>query len=67
MVKGLQKAPVILTLKLKLMLNINEKHPASFIKTGSNCTSLSIINNNERVKYSITKSLKQQVIEAEAE
>ena len=58
---------VILTLKLKSTLNIDEKHPASSIKTGSNCTSLHIINNNERVKYSIIKFLKQQAIKAEAE
>ena len=67
MVRGLQKAPVILTLKLKLMLNINGKHPASLTKTDGNCTPLSIINNNERVKHSIIKFLKQQIIKAEAE
>ena len=66
-VRGLQKAPVILTLKLKLTLNTNGKRPASLTKTGGNCTPLSIINNNERAKCSITKSLKQQAIEAEAE
>ena len=66
-IRGLQKAPVILTSKLKSTLNINKKHSASFIKTDGNCTPLSIINNNERVKCSIIKSLKQQVIEAEAE
>ena len=67
MVRGLQKAPIILTFKLKLMLNINKKCFTSFIKTDSNCTSLNIINNNERAKYSIIKFLKQQAIEAEAE
>ena len=66
-VRGLQKAPVIPTPKLKLMLNTNGKRPASPTKTGGNCTPLSIINNNERVKCSITKFLKQQAIEAEAE
>ena len=67
MIRGLQKASVISILKLKLMLNINEKCSVSLTKTDSNYTPLNIINNNERVKYSITKFLKQQVIEVEIE
>ena len=49
------------------MLNINGKCSASSTKISSNCIPLNIINNNERVKCSVTKSLKQQAIEAEAE
>ena len=57
----------LLTFKLGLTLNTNGKHPASFIKTGRNCTSLDTISNNERVKCSIIKSLKQQSIDVDAE
>ena len=64
-VRGLQKTPVLPT--LKLTLNVNEKRSASLIKTEGNCTPLGIINDNGRVKQTIIKSLKQQFIEAEAE
>ena len=57
----------LLILKSGLTLNINEKHPASFTKTSRNCTPLGTISNNGRAKYSITKSLKQQFIDADAE
>ena len=63
--RGLQKTPVLPT--LKLMLNTNGKRSASPIKTGGNCTPLGTINDNGRVKQTIIKSLKQQFIEAEAE
>ena len=61
--RGLQKTPVLLT--LKLTLNVNGKRSASSIKTGGNCTPLDTINDNKRVKQTIIKSLKQQFIEAE--
>ena len=57
----------LLILKSELTLNTNEKHSASFTKTDSNCISLDAISNNDRVKCSIIKFLKQQHIDVEAE
>ncbi len=49
----------LLTLKLELTLNTNEKCSVSLTKIDSNCIPLDTISNNGRVKYSIIKSLKQ--------
>ena len=64
-IRELQKMLALLTLKLELTLNINEKCPVSFTKISSNCTPLNDISNNGRTKCSITKFLKQQHIDAE--
>lgn len=66
-VKGLQRAPALPTPKPGLTLNTNGKRPASPTKIGSNRTPLGAINNNGRAKRSITKSLKQKSIDADAE
>ncbi|KAA6411453.1 MAG: hypothetical protein FRX48_04733 [Lasallia pustulata] len=62
-----QSAPTLPTPTLRPTLNINGKRPASPTKTGSNRTPLGTINNNGRAKRTITKPLKQQSIDAEAE
>ena len=57
--------PALPIFKSELNLNINEKHPAFSTKISSNCTPLDTISNNDRVKYSIIKFLKQQHIDEE--
>ena len=44
-----------------------ELRPASPTKTGSNGTPVGVISNNGRAKRSVTKSLKQQSIDADAD
>ncbi|KAA6409147.1 MAG: hypothetical protein FRX48_06700 [Lasallia pustulata] len=68
-VRGLQKtpAPALATPKPGSTLNTNGKRPASATITGSNHTPLGAISNNGRAKRSVTKSLEQQSMDADAE
>lgn len=66
-IRGLQRTPIIPTPKSGPTLNTNGKRPASPTKTGGNRIPLGAISDNGRAKRNVTKSLKQQSIDADAE
>ena len=66
-VRALERAPILPTLKPKPTLNVNGKRPASPTKTAANRMPLGPTTGNRRSKHTTMKSLKQRSMGAEEE